>query len=453
MAITKVTQPMFDGSMLFASNYCTGVSTGESANFQAFIDELADSRKIGILDLGVYLDTDVYFASNTTLIGTGQNFGGSLIPLNNALIAFVGNAWPSGVVQHCWIEGITIYGNQSTNENVIVVRDSYSLRFKNIRIHALDGSTNANKTGILIEGDADQRFDNLVIRGAASSPKYGVRITDGKISFNAPDIEKTFSANIQVEGGDVSITDIYMEQFSGYGIYKAADASLNIKGGHISHSGGSGFPIRVVGDNFYAAGVHYYDSTSGSNPHLISIYNPSTTNANLTRNVVIDGIPQSQVVQDANNLGLYSVKSTEVDSAGDIVAQKFSRKITCASAVATTFFSVGFGTGYVGPLRAKFSVYSQSGGNGLSVSEYMTVLSYSGSTVTNAVLTPTASVTTNLSSNWTIALTGSLSIATATVSFQATITTSGTLNSGQAEDVYAILELEGEIGVFRVTQP
>jgi hypothetical protein len=450
MALTRVTQPLINGSELYASNYCTGTSAGESAAFQAFIDELSTSRKRGILDINVYLENDVFFNSNTTLIGTGQNFGGSLVPKNAAQIYFAGNLVPAGVVQHCLIQDMTIYGDQSTAQNVITVRDGYSLRFKNVRIHHLNGATNANKTGILVQGDADQRFDNLVIRGDTVKPSYGVRVTGGSVTFNQPDVEQV-ATTYSLEGGDTSITDIYLEQFSVYGVFKAAAASLNLKGGKIIHSGGAGTPVRLVGDNYYLDGVKYFDSTGGSNPYMVSIYNPGTVSADFTRNGVLSGIPASLIQQDANNYGFYTPIATSLDTAGEIVRQSFSRKLSCASGVATPFFNVFFTAAYSGPMRAIFTVYAQSGGNGLSVRRYVSVLANGGSSNTNSTLTLVDDSSTNIGGNWNIALSATLTVSTATSTFNATITTSGGLNSGQPEIVYATLELEGQVGAFRVT--
>jgi len=153
MALTKVTQSMFDGSALYASNFCTGVNTGESAKFQEFIDLLSTTRRLGVLDLTVYLEADIKFKSNVTLVGTGENFGAALAPIGTAKILFDGVAAGVGLTQHCQIESLLIYGNLSTAQNVIEIRNAYSNYFKNVRLHNVNRSTNINKTGIRIEAE------------------------------------------------------------------------------------------------------------------------------------------------------------------------------------------------------------------------------------------------------------------------------------------------------------
>jgi len=428
----------------------------ETAKLQAFIDYLSSSRKLGILDKTVSFASNILFKSNVTLIGTGENFGGCLNPTGSAKILFDGVAAGTTYVQHCQIENILVYGNNSTAQNVIEIRNGYSNYFKNVRLHAVSANTNANKTGILIEGDADIRFDNLEVHGDSTyGTKYCVYITGGQVSFNQFDLEKSGTASLYLTGGHTTVIDPYLERFSGYGIYKGPSASLTVVGGEVVHSGGSGLGILCDGDNFTLTGSKYIDSTAGSFPYLVQVKNTDPTVANISRNVSIFGVPLSQVQYDANSYGPLAYNpSMTTDSAQTMTRKLYSRTITLADNTATTFFRV-FQTGATtATLACRFRVWAQSSGFGKGFTEYVTLITRGGSNVAFTPLTQVFNNAQNSSANWSITLSGSATAVDANnIDFQATIDLTGTLNNGGTNAVYCTLEIEGPIAAWRVTQP
>jgi Pectate lyase superfamily protein len=248
----------------------------------------ADQRPI-VLPPGVYKITrPLMIPPNTILLGSapGLGFGCRLEP--SSCPAFVVGGKETSF--HCAIENIMIWPKGAAPDFIICVDNSYSITFRNIRIH--NGQQHLARAAILLLGDPaagghgrcnNVIWENLVVRNDSGQPGVAVLASRGCGShrFIAPDLEN-YAVLFEWQGGQIDLIAPYTERAGRYAVncdphLEDEDAYLNTFGGIVeAAASGIGCAIRsntrcfnsfgtIWGRSAGAAGVIYSLPASRSN--------------------------------------------------------------------------------------------------------------------------------------------------------------------------------------------
>ena len=220
--------------------------------------------------------------SNTMLIGSspGLGFGCRIEPFACAALAVGGKA----ASFQCSIENLTIWPKGQAPDFIIGVDNSYSVSFRNIRIH--DAQDQIRRAAVVLLGESGTGghgrcnniiWDNLVVRNDSGQPGIAVLAAKGCGShrFIAPDLEN-FRTLLEWQGGQIDFLAPYTERAGQYAVNCNLDANeespyLNTFGGVIdSAKSGLGCAIRSTTRNFNSFGT-MWGPTSDLSAYVYSL--------------------------------------------------------------------------------------------------------------------------------------------------------------------------------------
>jgi hypothetical protein len=194
---------------------------------------------------GAYMITrPLHAPPNTMLFGSalGAGFGCRLEPHGCAAIA-VGGKDPSF---HCSFENLLIWPRGPAPDCIVSVDNSYSVQFRNIRIHECQAKMGRAAVLLLGAGDsgghgssANVIWDNLIVRNDTVQPNVAVHATAGcgTHRFFSPDLEN-YAVLLEWQGGQLDLIAPYCERAGRYAVncqLASGDATayLNTIGGRI----------------------------------------------------------------------------------------------------------------------------------------------------------------------------------------------------------------------------
>ena len=242
----------------------------DSQSLQAAIDAGSSSYRPVILPPGVYRITrPLTVPSNTMLIGSspGLGFGCRIEPFGCAAF-IVGGKMPAF---HCSIENILIWPKGNAPQFIISVDNSYSVTFRNVRIH--ECQDHIGRAAVLLLGEPSSGghgkcgniiWDNLIIRNDDAQPPVAIMATKGCGShrFFSPDLEN-YAVLFEWRGGQIDLITPYTERAGRYAVNCNTDVDdsevhFNSFGGVVDcANSGLGCAIRSSTRNFNSFGTQW----------------------------------------------------------------------------------------------------------------------------------------------------------------------------------------------------
>jgi len=240
----------------------------------------ANHRPI-VVPLGVYRITKPLSApSNTMLIGSspGLGFGCRIEPYGCPALEVGGEKTSF----HCYFENLMIWPKGPAPQHIVSIDNSYSVTFRNIRIHDAQQELKGGVVKLLGDRKAGGHgqcngiiWDNLIVRNDTGQPPLALLAASGCGShrFFTPCLEN-FAVLLQWNGGQLDLFAPYTERAGRYGIDcdvspDDATAYLNTFGGFVnSAESGTGCAIRSTTAAFNSFGTQWGNvGTSG-----VSVY-------------------------------------------------------------------------------------------------------------------------------------------------------------------------------------
>jgi hypothetical protein len=235
---------------------------------QRAIDAGSGLQRVVGLPAGVYRITrPLKCPPNTMLMGSapGLGFGCLIEPIGCAAFT-VGGKEPSF---HCAIQNLMIWPKGTPPACIISIDNSYSVTFRNIRIH--ESQDKLKRAAVLLLGEtsagghgpcANIIWDNLIVRNDSGQPGVAVLATKGCGShrFYSPDLEN-YAVLFEWQGGQIDLITPYTERAGRYAVNCNTDVDdpgvyLNTFGGMIdSARSGIGCAIRASTRNFNSFGT------------------------------------------------------------------------------------------------------------------------------------------------------------------------------------------------------
>jgi len=218
----------------------------DTTALQSAIDAAAKAVRPVRLPPGTYkITAPLVIPPNTMLVGSAPGLGfGCRIEPNSCPAFIVGGKSQSF---QCSIENILIWPNGRAPEFIISIDNSYSITFRNIRIH--DAQDQIARAALLLLGGAGTGghggssnivWDNLIIRNDAGQPRVAILATKGCGShrFIAPDLEN-YQVLLEWQGGQIDLVCPYTERAGRFAVNCNTDAGdelayLNTFGGAIA---------------------------------------------------------------------------------------------------------------------------------------------------------------------------------------------------------------------------
>ena len=245
----------------------------DSDALQAAIDRGSQSVRPVVLRPGAYRITrPLKIGPNTMLVGSapGLGFGCRLEPVGCPAL-LVGGSTPSF---HCSIENLLIWPKGPAADCVVSVDNSYSVTFRNLRIH--DAHDETGRAAVVLLGSAkagghgpcaNVLWDNLIVRNDRGQPHVAILAAPGCGShrFIAPDIEN-FGVLLEWMGGEIDLIAPYTERAGRYGVNCSIEpgedaAYLNTFGGVVdTATSGIGCAIRRGARNVRSFGTTWAPS-------------------------------------------------------------------------------------------------------------------------------------------------------------------------------------------------
>jgi hypothetical protein len=217
----------------------------DTAALQAAINSGASAVRPIHLPPGSYkITSPLVIPPNTMLVGSAPGLGfGCRIEPNGCPALIVGGKSPSF---QCSIENLLIWPNGRAPEFIVSVDNSYSVVFRNIRIHEVQA--HVARAALLLLGDpatgghggsSNIVWDNLVIRNDVDQPPVAILASKGCGShrFIAPDLEN-YQVLLEWQGGQIDLVCPYTERAGKFAVNCNPDAGderayLNTFGGSI----------------------------------------------------------------------------------------------------------------------------------------------------------------------------------------------------------------------------
>ncbi len=217
---------------------------------------------------GVYpISRPLTVPPNTMLIGSapGLGFGCRIEPRDCAAFIIGGK----DASFHCALENFMIWPRGSAPEFIISIDNSYSVTFRNIRIH--EAQDHLGRAAVLLLGDPESGghgrcnniiWENLIVRNDSGQPHVAVLASKGCGShrFVAPCLEN-YAVLFDWQGGQIDLVMPYTERAGRYAVdcnLHEDDASsfLNTFGGLIDcANSGLGCAVRSTTRNFNSFGT------------------------------------------------------------------------------------------------------------------------------------------------------------------------------------------------------
>lgn len=260
-------------------------TTDDTQALQSAIDAGSRSVRPIVFPTGVYRITQpLNCPPNTMLLGSspGLGFGCRIEPLGCAAFN-IGGKTPSF---QCSIEDLMIWPKGPAPDYVISVDNSYSVTFRNIRIH--ECQDRLRRSAVLLLGDRSAGghgqsnniiWDNLIVRNDVSQPAVAVLAAKGCGShrFLSPDLEN-YGVLFEWQGGQIDLVTPYTERAGRYAVNCNIDsddaaAYLNTFGGTIdAANSGVGCAIRSSTRNFNSFGT-IWGATADRAAYVYSVPN------------------------------------------------------------------------------------------------------------------------------------------------------------------------------------
>lgn len=310
-------------------------TTNSATAIQAALDATYTDKVL--LGPGSYrIDTAITLPSNRWLIGTDPagGFGTILRPHNVAAIV-VDN------VHHSIVENLMIWPTATTSSppasyiTVGLSNYSYSIAFRDIRLHFDVVGTEETDSCIHVDNSNDVVFDRVIIRAdGGTNHLIGYRFDpqDGSAVIRGGTVENS-SVGIKHLGGHVMVSDLYTEG-GGQPIWLegGADSSFSMYGGYINGTN-SGPPISIKdgAQNVVISGSYVWrpDETSqgwvyglsGSSNITIDIanYDPAQWGTSVTVPPTVVTFPHLVPPSKFTSINV----TTGTLAAGDITGAKF----------------------------------------------------------------------------------------------------------------------------------
>jgi hypothetical protein len=185
---------------------------------------------------------------------------------------------------HCSLENLMIWPRGAAPDHLISIDNSYSVTFRNIRIH--EAQNGLKRAALLLLGDAAAGghgpcaniiWDNVIIRNDSGQPPIAILAARGCGShrFIAPDLEN-YQVLLEWQGGQLDLLAPYTERAGRYAVncdphIDDHTAYLNTFGGTIdSAKSGLGCAIRETTRNFNSFGT-LWGATSGRAAYVYSL--------------------------------------------------------------------------------------------------------------------------------------------------------------------------------------
>jgi hypothetical protein len=237
---------------------------------QAAIDAGSSAQRPVAVPPGVYRITQpLTIPSNTMLMGSapGLGFGCRIEP--ESCPAF--NIGGKTTSFQCAIENLMIWPKHAAPDYVISIDNSYSVTFRNIRIHEVQ--RRVTRAAVLLLGDATEGghgncnniiWDNLIVRNDVDQPGIAILAAKGcgTHRFFAPDLEN-YNVLMEWKGGGIDFIAPYTERAGRFAINCEIDggdesAYFNTFGGVITAAAsGTGCAIRATTRNFNSFGTSW----------------------------------------------------------------------------------------------------------------------------------------------------------------------------------------------------
>jgi hypothetical protein len=215
----------------------------DSTPLQRAIDAGSKEVRPIILPPGAYrISRPLIIPPNTMLLGSapGLGFGCRLEPAGCAALLIGG----SSMTFHCSIENLMIWPRGEPPESIVSIDNSYSVTFRNIRIHNTQQAV--KRAAVVLLGDEsagghgrcnDIIWDNLIVRNDVEQSRLGILATRGcgTHRFIAPCLEN-FVTLFEWQGGQIDVFAPYTERAGRYAVDCNTDpgdqtAYLNTHGG------------------------------------------------------------------------------------------------------------------------------------------------------------------------------------------------------------------------------
>jgi Pectate lyase superfamily protein len=233
---------------------------------------------------GAYRITQpLFIPPNTMLVGSAPGLGfGCRIEPTDCPALLVGGKSSSF---QCSIEDLLIWPRGSAPEYLVCIDNSYSVTFRNIRIH--EAQEDLKRAAVVLLGHPAAGghgrciniiWDNLIVRNDSRQPPVAILAARGCGShrFIAPDLEN-YRVLLEWRGGQLDLVTPYAERAGQYAVNCNIDAEeedttyLNTFGGTIdSAPSGIGCAIRETTRNFNSFGT-LWGPTSGRAAHVYSL--------------------------------------------------------------------------------------------------------------------------------------------------------------------------------------
>jgi hypothetical protein len=237
---------------------------------QAAIDAGSSSVRPVNIPPGAYRITrPLTVPPNTMLVGSAPGLGfGCRIEPESCPAFVVGGKNPAF---QCSIENLMIWPKQSAPDHVVSIDNSYSVIFRNIRIH--DVQQRVTRAAVLLLGDAAAGghgpcnniiWENLIVRNDHDQPGTAVLAAKGcgTHRFIVPDLEN-YNVLLEWRGGGIDLVAPYTERAGRYAVncnLEEGDDSayLNTFGGVIgAAASGVACALRSSTQNFNSFGTSW----------------------------------------------------------------------------------------------------------------------------------------------------------------------------------------------------
>jgi hypothetical protein len=257
--------------------HATGDGTNDdTAALQKAINVGSDAQRPIQLPPGVYKITrPMNVPPNTMLLGSAPGLGFGCIIEPSGCAAFVVGGKTGSF--HCAIENLMIRPKGASPKFIISIDNSYSVTFRNIRIHDAQDQI---ACAVLLLGDAstgghgrcnDIIWDNVIIRNDTGQPPIAILASRGcgTHRFFAPCLEN-YRVLLEWRGGQLDLVTPYTERAGQYAVNCNLDphdetAYLNTFGGTIDCAmSGEGCAIRETTRNFNSFGTQWGGSAASA---------------------------------------------------------------------------------------------------------------------------------------------------------------------------------------------
>lgn len=420
-------------------------STGDDAVFQAAIDyvsKLSDDTGVqGTLEFEgtIYLASPKNFGKNIRLVGKGRSFRSTIRPLASFSGAYLfgidGDNCIGGFAFRVRHEGFTIDNSAITTKAQLpityLIDKAYDVALRDVWVYNARGTAvQVGLSNLIVLQDCSL----YGVSASAADSEYGVRVLSagaggggGGVKLINPDIEVWFRGIQQESTGRVDVINPYCERnITGWRAVGAADGHFTCTGGQVESPGASGNAAVIEGPNVTVVGGMYKANGGGG-----LLVEPSSRR----NNIKLIGVAGD--ITDSRN---YAEKI--VSDAARWYPSKVQNQKDVSDNVATNFYNIicPFNTSYFGVCDVTVNARDNSGYS-LWTAKYRFAFSNPDNTLRVTAITEYGKANVNISANYSLAITTSLSTAGSTITFQITGDSGGALGNGQSPRISTEAEI------------